>query len=72
MVHIHTCMQCLLARPLYMVVAKGQGHHKVAPKYLFCRGNSCNKANKQTKAPFCAKMSLVGVVNPVCFLLFKK
>ena len=45
---------------------------KVAPKYLFCCGNSCNKANKQTKAPFCAKMSLVGVVNPVCFLLFKK
>ena len=48
-----------------MVVAKGQGHHKVAPKYLFCCGNSCNKANKQIKAPFCAKMSLVGVVNPV-------
>ena len=45
---------------------------KLLLKYLFCCGNSANKANKQTEAPFCAKMSLVGVANPVCFLLFKK
>lgn len=69
---VHTCMQCLLARPLYVVVAKSQGHHKVAPKHLFFCGNSAKKANKQIEAPFCAKMCLVGVVNAVCFLLSKK
>ena len=55
-----------------MVVAKSQGHHKVAPKHLFFCGNSAKKANKQIEAPFCAKMCLVGVVNAVCFLLSKK
>ena len=39
---VHTCMQCLLARPLYVVVAKGQGRHEVAPKiplllWKFCQ-----------------------------------
>ena len=41
-VRIHTCMQCLLARPLCVVVAKGQGRHEVAPKipvllWKFCQ-----------------------------------